>query len=173
MISKTRHYIKKFVTTSKPRHVVKKFRHDVQKFVMASKSSSWHQDVHNEVKMFVMKSKTRQDVKKFVMASKTRHDVKKFVMKSKCSSWHKKVCHGIKKFMMTLKTRHSITNMLNSLTGPQKHVMTSTNSPWSQKVHNVKKFAMKSKSSWRQKVCQDVKKYFVTTFTCRSRVIND
>ena len=89
MTSKTRHDVRKCVITFKTRHDVKNTLLR-QKHVMMSKSLSWRQKVCHDIKKCV---KTRHDVKtrhhgvkKYIMMSKTRHDVEKSVMTSKSPS---------------------------------------------------------------------------------------
>ena len=122
---------KKIVINSKSSSWPQKNCHNLKKCVktsknvMMSKSSPWGQKYN---KKFIMTSQLCHDVKKFVTMSKlrhevkSRHDVNKFVITSKSVSWHLKVRHDVKKCVMTSKICHDV----------NKFVMTSKRSSWSQ-----------------------------------------
>ena len=144
---------------------VMKIRHYLKKFVMTSKSSSWCQDVCHEVKMFVMKSTTRHDVKsqkyvKILSWSQTHF------MTSQSSLWHQKVRHGVKNMLWWQKVRHCFKKFImtrhdvKSLWKRQKYVMKSKT------FHEVTKCVMTSKRRhdfnnvvMMSKTYHDVKKF--------------
>ena len=143
---------------------------------MTSKGASWRQ-------------KNCHGIKKCVKTSKLLQDVKKYVMMSKSSSWHalwhvmisnirQRVRHDIQEHFMTSKSWSWLfcdvmTNFF------QKFILTSKSTSWRQimmwkslswrvffqKVcHNIKKYLM---TSWRQKVRHDVQTFVMACFvTC-------
>ena len=72
--------------------------------------------IRNDVKKFVMTSKTRHDDKNMLCVKNT-YDVKKFVMTSKTH-------HDTKKCVMTSKTRHGVTKFAMTSTIRKMYVMT-------------------------------------------------
>ena len=93
-----------------------KFCYDIKKFVMTSISATYYKKLvimsQTRQKHVKNTSKTRRDVKRFVMKSKTCHDIDKCDMTSKHVMTSTNVS---KKFVMMSKTYDDVKKFINNM----------------------------------------------------------
>ena len=139
MTSKTHFHIILFTKWCKKCHddkklvMTSKIRHHAKNTPLRQKSSPWRQNVHDVKKPTMMTKcssllqKVRHDIKKTSLCQEVCHDVKGFVITSKIREM----------FVMKSKIRHDVKSLSwlqKVMTSWQKHVMTSKNLLWRQKV---------------------------------------